>query len=91
MVLICIFAIAVAAQYQYNLRRRFTKSHKAFTEHRDLYDKLMELRDDPAMTDGKWKTWIPVCEYVDEVVRRNYDNPKNLGESLTEFVRREIE
>ena len=31
----------------------------------DMYAKLRELFDDPAMTDAKWREWLPVFEFAD--------------------------
>ena len=36
--------------------------------HFDLFNKLMSMRDDPFMSDQKWRKWLPVCRYADEML-----------------------
>ncbi|MEO8065924.1 MAG: hypothetical protein ABI643_03695 [Candidatus Doudnabacteria bacterium] len=76
------------------LSRRKSKEFKlwakADTERDLLCRKLMELVNDPTMSDRKWAEWLPVCEFVD----KNYEQNNHLGIfvfSLADVVRQQID
>jgi len=55
-----------------------------------MFLKLLELADDPTMTDQKWAKWLPVVEYMD----RRYEANNFLDIHLTplaKFVRKRVD
>lgn len=70
--------------------RQFKLWAKADSERDIMFHMLMELLDDPAMTDRKWAEWLPVFEYAD----RYYAENNFLGIKvmcLSEFVKNQID
>lgn len=52
-------------------RRRHKRWAQADQIRNDLFNKYLELCDDPFMNDAKWKEWIPVFEYADKLYEAN--------------------
>ncbi len=70
--------------------QQFKLWKQADREYDLLFHKLLELRDDPTMTDRKWASWLPVFEYMDRhYAANNFLNVKVV--SLGEFVRKQID
>ena len=62
----------------------------ADTERDLMFRKFLELRDDPMMTSGKWREWLPVFEYMDEYYAANNHLDVKVA-SLADAVRKEID
>ena len=65
-------------------------SSEAFDLHCDMFDKYLELANDPLMSYLKWKEWLPVFEAADERCRQL--SPETVGRvgRVSDFVKRAI-
>lgn len=71
------------------LFKKMTKKEQkewAVQVHFDLFDKLLLLRDDPFMSDHKWREWPPICRYSDQMLKIVL--PETQLMSLESFVSR---
>lgn len=62
---------------------------RAFDLHSDMFNKYMELADDPVMSDYKWKDWLPIFEMVDKICDR--DCPDMKFEPISSRIRNIID
>lgn len=69
--------------------RKTRKWMKAFDLHSDMFNKYVELADDPIMSDRKWKEWLPIFEEADRICARDCPDMKFTPISLN--VRRIID
>ncbi len=87
-ILIALFVLCLLVYlvYSYRCRRDEKRLELAQMFHNDLFNKMRKLRDDPFMTDEKWREWLPICRFSDDL----------LGQCLPSFyslegmVKREI-
>lgn len=73
------FSIHIYYQIRKVLFKKMTKKEQeewAEQMHFDLLDKILELKDDPFMSDYKWREWLPVCRYSDTIVRTALPNTR---------------
>ena len=56
--------------------------------HDDMFNKIRELRDDPSISDAKWREWLPLCRFSDDLLRQCSQLPFC---SLEQMVQEEIE
>lgn len=53
--------------------------------HNDLFDKILGLKRDPFMSNQKWKEWLSVCRYSDQLLWQVL--PRTRLTSLEKMVR----
>lgn len=63
---------------------------RADAERSLMYNKFIELKEDPAMTDAKWAEWLPVFEYTDRCYAEKSHNKVKFF-SLAEAARKQID
>ncbi|MBI2669610.1 MAG: hypothetical protein HYX20_00465 [Candidatus Yanofskybacteria bacterium] len=79
--LIIFLAVIIAPRYSriyyrikkiFFLKNTFSQRERekwATQVHFDLFEKIIESADDPFMSDQKWKEWLPICRYSDDILR----------------------
>ena len=50
----------------------------------DLLKEFVRMRDDPFMSDQKWREWLPIFRYADELIQKTF--PKIKYRSLGNMV-----
>ncbi len=92
MKLIIPLVLLIFALYQHF---KFKKRRMAITEaldlHYDMYDLLLNLLDDPTMTELKWKKWLPIFEAADRRCEKLDPEAATLRGKVSEKVRKIIQ
>lgn len=53
----------------FNKMTRREQEDWAVQVHFDLYNKLLGMLYDPFMSDQKFREWLPICQYADEMLK----------------------
>lgn len=88
MITILIIVVLIGALLIIRSYRKSEKWMKAFDLHNDMFDKYVELAEDPLVTDAEWKEWLPVFEEADKIFAR--DCPDMKLEPLSPRIRKII-
>lgn len=56
--------------------------------HVDLFNKIVELKRDPFMSDHKWKEWLPICRYFDQLLWQVLPRTRliSLGKMVSDII-----
>lgn len=60
----------------------------ALQTHLDLFQKIIDLLDDPSMSDSKWREYLPICRYSDTILKQVLPNTPH--RQLEDIVRQII-
>lgn len=88
-----IFFWAVVAVCIYIYKQKLEKDDERWQEavylHSDMFDKYIELMDDPSMSYFKWKEWLPLFEEADRRCINLSPEAKKLGR-VSDYVKQAI-